>query len=167
MSYTEQQIAELVQPTKVHRNVYTDPEIFDLEMERIWARTWIYIAHESQVPEKGNYFTLNYGKVPVVMVRDNDDRIHVLHNRCGHKGVKLVDKPCGRIPAFRCCYHGWRFRLDGKLLGVPHMVGYEGTGFDKDDPQYSMQKLRSESYRGFVFATMNPNAPSDRQVATQ
>ena len=159
MSYTEQQIAEMVQPTKVHRNVYTDPEIFDLEMERIWARTWIYIAHESQVPEKGNYFTLNYGKVPVVMVRDNDDRIHVLHNRCGHKGVKLVDKPCGRIPAFRCCYHGWRFRLDGKLLGVPHMVGYEGTGFDKDDPQYSMQKLRSESYRGFVFATMNPDAP--------
>ena len=162
MSYTEEQIANLVHPTKVHRKVYTDPEIFDLEMERIWARTWIYIGHESQVPEKGNYLTLNYGKVPVVMVRDNDDNVRVLHNRCGHKGAKLVDKPCGKIPAFRCCYHGWRFRLDGKLLGVPHMAGYEGTDFDKDDPQYSMQKLRSESLRGFVFATMNDDVPDLR-----
>ena len=162
MSYTEEQIADLVHPTKVHRKVYTDPDIFDLEMERIWARTWIYIGHESQVAEKGSYLTLNYGKVPVVMVRDNDDKVHVLHNRCGHKGAKLVDKPCGRIPAFRCCYHGWRFRLDGKLLGVPHLAGYEGTDFDKDDPQYSMQKLRSESLRGFVFATMNDDAPDLR-----
>jgi phenylpropionate dioxygenase-like ring-hydroxylating dioxygenase large terminal subunit len=159
MSYTEEQIADLVQPTKVHRKVYTDPEIFDLEMERIWAKSWIYIGHESQVPEKGSYITLNYGKVPVVMVRDGDSHVHVLHNRCGHKGAKLVDKPCGKIPAFRCCYHGWRYRLDGKLLGVPHMQGYEGTDFDKDDPQYSMQKMKSESYRGFVFATMNPDGP--------
>lgn len=162
MSYTEEQIADLVQPTKVHRKVYTDPEIFDLEMERIWAKSWIYIGHESQVPEKGNYITLNYGKVPVVMVRDNDNNVHVLHNRCGHKGAKLVDKPCGKIPAFRCCYHGWRFRLDGKLLGVPHMQGYEGTDFNKDDPQYSMQKMKSESYRGFIFATMNPGGPDVR-----
>ena len=162
MSYTEEQIANLVQPTRVHRNVYTDPEIFDLEMERIWAKSWIYIGHESQVPETGNYFTMNYGKVPVVMVRDNDSHVHVLYNRCGHKGVKLVDKPCGKIPAFRCCYHGWRYRLDGKLLGVPHLQGYEATGFDKDDPQYSMQKMRSESLRGFVFATMNPDAPDLR-----
>jgi phenylpropionate dioxygenase-like ring-hydroxylating dioxygenase large terminal subunit len=159
MSYTEEQIADLVQPTKVHRKVYTDPEIFDLEMERIWAKSWIYIGHESQVPEKGSYITLNYGKVPVVMVRDGDSHVHVLHNRCGHKGAKLVDKPCGKIPDFRCCYHGWRYRLDGKLLGVPHMQGYEGTDFDKDDPQYSMQKMKSESYRGFVFATMNPDGP--------
>jgi phenylpropionate dioxygenase-like ring-hydroxylating dioxygenase large terminal subunit len=162
MSYSETEIADLVHPTKVHRKVYTDPEIFDLEMERIWAKTWIYIGHESQVPEKGSYLTLNYGKVPVVMVRDNDDKVHVLHNRCGHKGAKLVDRPCGKIPAFRCCYHGWRFRLDGKLLGVPHLQGYEGTDFDKDDPQYSMQTLRSESFRGFVFATMNDNAPDVR-----
>lgn len=160
MSYSEADIAGLVEPTRVHRSVYTDPEIFDLEMERIWAQSWIYIGHESQVPEPGNFFTLNYGKVPIVMVRDNDRRVHVLHNRCGHKGAKLVDTPCGRIPAFRCCYHGWRYRLDGKLLGVPHLEGYEGTAFDIEDPAYSMQKLaRYESYRGFVFATMNPNAP--------
>jgi len=158
MSYNEQEIANLVQPTRVHRNVYTDPEVFDLEMQRIWVKSWIYIGHESQVAAKGDYMTLSYGKFPVVMVRDNDDQVHVLHNRCGHKGTKLVDKPCGKIPGFRCCYHGWRYRLDGKLLGVPHLQGYDGTDFDKDDPQYSMQQLRAESVRGFVFATMNPDA---------
>ena len=81
MSYSEKEIAALVEPNRVHRRVYTDPEIFDIEMERIWAKSWIYIGHESQVPEPGNFFTLNYGKVPVVMVRDNDNEVHVLHNR--------------------------------------------------------------------------------------
>jgi len=163
MSYSEADIAGLVEPTRIHRNVYTDPEVFDLEMERIWARSWIYIGHESQVPEPGNYITLNYANVPVVMVRDNNKDVHVLHNRCGHKGAKLVDTPCGKVPAFRCCYHGWRYRLDGKLLGVPHLEGYEGTEFDKDDPQYSMQKLaRYESFRGFVFASMSPDVPDLR-----
>ena len=160
MSYSSKDIENLVQPTRFHRSLYTDPEIFDLEMERIWASSWIYIGHESQVPEPGSYMTLNYGKMPVVMVRDKKNQVHVLHNRCGHKGAKVVDLPCGKIGGFRCCYHGWTYRLDGKLLGVPHMAGYEGTGFDKDDPQYSMQKLaRYDSHRGFVFATMNPGAP--------
>ena len=131
MSYSNKQLRELIQPTRYSRKVYTDPEIFELEMERIWARSWIYIGHESQVPEPGSYVTLKYGKMPVVMVRDKNQKVHVLHNRCGHKGTKLVDQPCGKIGGFRCCYHGWTYRLDGKLLGVPHMAGYEGTGFDK------------------------------------
>lgn len=160
MSYNRQQLSELVQPTYLHRKVYTDPEIFDLEMERIWGGAWIYIGHESQVPNPGDYFTLNYGCMPVVMVRDKHNKVHVLHNRCGHKGTKLVDKPCGRVNAFRCCYHGWTFALDGKLTGVPHMKGYENTGFDKNDPRYDMQKLTQyDSYRGFVFATMSASAP--------
>ena len=160
MSYNRQQLSELVQPTYLHRKVYTDPEIFDLEMERIWGGAWIYIGHESQVPNPGDYFALNYGRMPVVMVRDKHNKVHVLHNRCGHKGTKLVDKHCGRVNAFRCCYHGWTFALDGKLTGVPHMKGYENTGFDKNDPQYDMQKLTQyDSYRGFVFATMSASGP--------
>jgi phenylpropionate dioxygenase-like ring-hydroxylating dioxygenase large terminal subunit len=160
MSYTNSEIDKLVTPTKIHRAVYTDPEIFDLEMKRIWGGAWIFIGHESQIPSAGDYTTLNIGKTPIVMVRDKQRQIHVLHNRCGHKGAKLVDKQCGKVGGFRCCYHGWTYRLDGKLLGVPHMAGYEGTGFDKEDPRYSMQKFaRYESYRGFVFATLDPSAP--------
>lgn len=161
MSYTNDEISQLVTPTRIHRTVYTDPAIFDLEMERIWGKAWIYIGHESQVPEAGSYVTLQMGKYPVVMVRDRERQVHVLFNRCGHKGAKLVDKPCGSTGhGFTCCYHGWSYQLDGTLVGVPHMKGYEGTGFDKSDPQYSMQKLaRYQSYRGFVFATMDKNAP--------
>ena len=161
MAYTNSELDQLVTPTRVHRKVYTDPEIFELEMARIWGKAWIYIGHESQVPEPGSYVTVQMGKFPVVMVRDRSNAVHVLFNRCGHKGAKLVDKPCGNTGSgFHCCYHGWSYRLDGKLTGVPHMAGYEGTGFDRDDPQYSMQKLaRYQSYRGFVFATMDMNAP--------
>lgn len=161
MAYDSAALATLVQPTRLHRRVYTDPGIFELEMERIWGKAWIYIGHESQVPNAGDYFTLQMGLMPVVMVRDRAGAVHVLYNRCGHKGAKLVDKPCGNIGGgFVCCYHGWSYQLDGRLVGVPHMSGYEGTGFDKSDPQYSMQKLEQyDSYRGFVFASMDRNAP--------
>jgi len=161
MSYTHSELDRLVEPKRIHRKVYTDPAIFDLEMERIWGRSWIYIGHESQVPDAGSYVTLQMGKMPVVMVRDRAGKVHVLYNRCGHKGAKLVDKPCGNTGGgFVCCYHGWSYELNGRLVGVPHMTGYAGTGFDKSDPQYSMQKLaRYESYRGFVFASMDAAAP--------
>ena len=159
MRTDEVQLSELVQPTRLHKDIYISPDVFELEMERIWDNAWVYIGHDSQVPKAGDYITLNYGRMPVVMVRDRQDQVHVLHNRCGHKGAKLVDQPCGKVNAFRCCYHGWTYKLDGTLVGVPHMAGYEGTGFDKSDPQYSMASLRSESHRGFVFATLNADPP--------
>ena len=158
MNFSNAEIDGLVTPTHIHRRVYTDPGVFDLEMERIWGRAWIYVGHESQVPVAGDYVTVQLGRTPAVMVRDKNNQVHVLHNRCGHKGAKLVDKPCGRIGGFRCCYHGWTYRLDGKLLGVPHPGGDEGTPFDKDDPKYSMQKFaKYDSHRGFVFATLDPD----------
>lgn len=161
MSYTNSQLDQLVTPTKIHRKVYTDPAIFDLEMERIWGKSWIFIGHESQVPDPGSYITLQIGKIPLVMVRDREGGVNVLLNRCGHKGAKLVDKPCGNTGGgFRCSYHGWGYRLCGKLVGVPYGKGYENTGFDKNDPQYSMQPLaRQGSHRGFVFATLDASAP--------
>ncbi|MEZ5546720.1 MAG: aromatic ring-hydroxylating dioxygenase subunit alpha [Pseudomonadales bacterium] len=161
MKYSNQALSQLIEPTRVHRKVYLDPDIFDLEMARIWGSAWIYIGHESQVKTPGEYATAIIGnKVPVIMVRDKDGKVHVLHNRCGHKGAKLVDQASGKVSAFRCCYHGWTYRIDGKLVGVPNMPGYEGTGFNKNDPQYSMQKVAQYgSYRGFVFATLDPNAP--------
>lgn len=159
---SNQELAGLVEPTRLHKRLYLDPEIFELEMERIWGQAWIFIGHESQVPEPGDFFTtlINH-KVPVVMVRDKTGTVHVLHNRCGHKGAKLVESRQGNVRgAFRCPYHGWTFRHDGSLLKVPNESGYEGTGFDSSDPCYSMQSVaRVDSYRGFVFATLSPRAP--------
>jgi phenylpropionate dioxygenase-like ring-hydroxylating dioxygenase large terminal subunit len=154
--------SQVVTPTRVHRSLYTDPDLFELEMTRIWGQAWIFIGHESQVPNTGDYFTTNINhNIPVVMVRDKSGTVQVLHNRCGHKGAKVVEARSGNARgAFRCSYHGWSYRHDGSLLKVPNEAGYDGTGFDSANPCYSMQPLaQAESYRGFVFATLSPNAP--------
>ncbi len=159
---SDKEIGSLVTPTRIHKRLYLDPDIFELEMEQIWGQAWIFIGHESQVPQTGDYFTTNINhKVPVVMVRDKTGEVHVLHNRCGHKGAKMVENRAGNSRgAFRCAYHGWSFQHDGKLLKIPNADGYDGTGFDLNDPCNNMQALaQAESYRGFVFATLSPAAP--------
>ncbi|QIB64526.1 aromatic ring-hydroxylating oxygenase subunit alpha [Kineobactrum salinum] len=161
-SISNSEIASLVEPARLHKRLYLDPDIFELEMERIWGQAWIFIGHESQVPQTGDFFTTNIThKIPVVMVRDKSGAVHVLHNRCAHKGAKLVEKREGNVRgAFRCAYHGWSYRHDGSLLKIPNESGYEGTGFDLNSPCNNMQKLAQvESYRGFVFATLSPEAP--------
>ncbi len=161
-SIPDRNFDSLVTPTRLHRSLYTDPDIFELEMERIWGEAWIYIGHESQIPEPGDYFTTNINhKMPVVMIRAKDHTIHVLHNRCGHKGAKVVESRSGHVRgALRCAYHGWTYRFDGSLQKVPNEKGYEGTGIDLSDPCYSMQPLaQTSSYRGFVFATLSQSAP--------
>ncbi|MGD9799488.1 MAG: aromatic ring-hydroxylating dioxygenase subunit alpha [Parvularculaceae bacterium] len=153
-------VASLVEPDRVHRSVYTDPRVFDLEMERIWHRTWIYVGHESQVKEPGQYYATSIGKQPVLLTRHADGNFYVLYNRCAHKGALLVGDRCGKLKELRCCYHGWRFDFDGKLLGIPLEQGYDDTRFNRDGEEANMSRAaRAESYRGFVFASLSPDAP--------
>jgi phenylpropionate dioxygenase-like ring-hydroxylating dioxygenase large terminal subunit len=162
MPYTEEQIANLVEDKRIHKNVYVDQEVFEIEMERIWGSAWIFIGHESQVPKPGDYTTqlINH-KIPVLMIRDRDMKVHVLHNRCGHKGARVVTKDKGNSMPLRCAYHGWTFDCDGSLKGIPNERGYDNTGFDMKDPCYGMMKVAQyESYRGFIFATLSKDAPS-------
>lgn len=162
MPLSNAEIAGLVEERRVHKRVYIDPDVFELEMERIWGQAWIYIGHESQVPNAGDYFTTNINhKVPVVMVRDKNAEVHVLHNRCGHKGAKIVETRTGNARgAFRCAYHGWTYQHDGQVIKIPNEAGYENTGFDLKDKCNNMQKVaQSASYRGFVFATLSADAP--------
>jgi 2-chlorobenzoate 1,2-dioxygenase len=145
----------LVREGRVHRRVYTDPEVFAAEMARVWSRAWIYVGHESQVPEPGAFLTTTIGTEPVVMTRDAAHRIHVLYNRCAHKGAKVATRPCGKASVLRCPYHGWSYDLDGTLNTVPHAVGLEGTGFDRDDPLYRLRPVANVAeYAGFVFAQL-------------
>lgn len=156
-SYSNEELASLVESNRVHRDVYLDPEIFELEMERIWGKAWVFIGHESQVKNPGDFISTTIGKEPVLMVRDKQGAVNVIYNRCGHKGAKVMAKPCGNTAMFRCPYHGWTFQLDGKLNATPHKCGYDNTDFDPTDPQYSMQPVaRVESHRGFVFASLSP-----------
>ena len=112
-------VAVLIEPGRVHRDVYTDPEIFELEMERIFGRAWLYVGHASQVREPGDYITTELGRQPVIMVRHRDGAIHVLLNRCTHRGAKVVNERKGNASRLICCYHGWSFDTDGRLASVP------------------------------------------------
>src|SRR5262249_13400722 len=131
-------LARLVEPDRVHRSIYVDPAIFDLEMERIFGRAWVIVGHESQVPNPGDYFTTIIGREPVIMVRQADGSIRVLYNRCGHRGAKIIGDRSGNVRFFRCCYHGWTFRTDGQVHSVPMRHGYDGTAFDPNNQAFWM-----------------------------
>lgn len=160
---TQTALRDLVQATRVHRSVYTDPDIFELEMDRVWGQAWIYIGHESQVPKAGDFITTEIGRDPVIMVRGDDDRVHVVFNRCGHKGAKVTAKCSGSTDYFRCPYHGWTYRKDGGLRGVPAREGYDDTDFDMGDAKLGLAPLAQvDDVRGFVFATKSMAAPGLR-----
>ncbi|HEX7008200.1 MAG TPA: Rieske 2Fe-2S domain-containing protein [Alphaproteobacteria bacterium] len=161
MSYVDtEELRRCIQPGRVHRRVYTDPAIFDLEMERIFGRAWIYIGHESQVKNPGDYWQARIGRKPVVMTRHTDGKIYVLHNQCPHRGAQVLACEHGHAEEFRCCYHGWTFHTDGRLKAVPLMKDYP-PHFDPQSPKTAMVQVpRVADYRGFVFASLAETGPS-------
>src|SRR6185437_10115487 len=147
-------------PGRVHRQIDSDPAIFDLEMQRIFGQAWIYIGHESQVKNPGDYFATQIGRRPVVMVRDENGDLCVIHNQCAHRGAMVVATEKGNAPEFTCCYHGWTYHLDGRIKGVPLNHGYP-SDFDAKNPKVAMNAVkRVKSYRGFVFASEAADGPS-------
>jgi len=146
-------VRALVRETEVHRDVYTDPEIFDLEMEHVFGTSWVYLGHASQVPGIGDFFTTTLGIRPVVMVRHTDNSIRVLHNRCPHKGTRVANEQCGNVGRFfRCPYHAWSFRTDGSIAAIPLPGGYDGTGLAESMAAQGMQPVRHvRVYRDFIF----------------
>lgn len=159
-SLSDSEIGDLVQPMRVHRSVYSDPALFELELERIFARAWCYVGHESQVAQPGSFLRASIARRPLVVVRNDKGGISVLHNRCGHRGALVVAATTGRVKGFRCPYHAWTFRTDGSLQAVPCKAGYEGTGFDATDPALGMLPVaRVGVYRGFIFASLAADGP--------
>ena len=146
--------AGLVGEDRVHGSLYTDPQVFDQEMDRIFRRGWVFVGHESEVPATGDWVTRRIGREPVLMVRDRDRKLQVLANRCAHRGTALCWQERGNSRSFQCTYHGWTFALDGSLLGVPHR-----GGFDRDKADLALDRPgQVESHRGFVFANLSGDA---------
>jgi benzoate/toluate 1,2-dioxygenase subunit alpha len=154
-------IRKLVREAEVHRDVYVDQELFQLEMEHLFANTWVYVGHDSQAPKAGDFYTTTIGVEPVIMVRHTDGTIKVLRNRCPHKGVKVANETCGNTGKFfRCPYHAWTFRTDGSLLSIPLKKGYDDTGFDRSNAAHGLGAIKNvHNYRGFVFAKINDVGP--------
>ena len=152
-----EQLAMLVQPDRVHRSVYADPAIFELEMERVFGRAWLLLGHESQARSPGDYFTTRMGREPVIVVRKDDREIGVLVNRCAHRGSTVCAEGRGHVERFVCPYHGWSYERGGALMAVPLASSF---------PQGRLAELRLKAaprvatYRGFVFASLSAKGES-------
>src|SRR5262245_27145757 len=156
-------LSKAVEPDRVRRELYTDPAVFELEMQRIHETVWIYCGHLSQIPKSGDYYTVQIGRQPMIMVRKSDGGVAVLYNRCPHRGNMICGDMKGNTGEFfRCSYHAWTFHQDGKLKNIPMMEsGYQGTRWGRDNPDCNMKRAaRVENYRGFVFASLAADGPS-------
>lgn len=151
----------LVRPHEVHRDIYRCPRVFELEMQRLWARAWLYVGHDSQVPEPDDHVALSLGAQPVLMLRRDDGGIAVLHNRCAHRGAPLAAEGPGRAQRLlRCPYHGWAYRFDGRLAGLPQRAGYDDTDFETSTAARGLTPYGEVAvHRGFVFARAQAGGP--------
>ncbi|MDB5829756.1 MAG: Rieske (2Fe-2S) domain protein [Variovorax sp.] len=149
-------IAALVQEDRVHRDLYLSEELFALEQEQLFANTWLYAGHTSQVPNAGDYWALELAGKPVMLVRQPDGRVRVFYNRCAHKGSRLVTDEHGNTGKFfRCPYHAWTYKLDGAPLGMPLKSGYEGTRLSACESGQGLVEVKNTVvYRDFVFVRM-------------
>ncbi|MDX2308350.1 MAG: aromatic ring-hydroxylating dioxygenase subunit alpha [Hyphomicrobium sp.] len=134
---------------------YQSREIFDLDMQAIFGRHWIYAGTEADIPEPGDYFTVPMGSLSIVVVRDDDMEIRAFHNVCRHRGARLCDGHKGTVGNIVCPYHQWTYNLSGQLIFNQHM----GDGFDLS--QYSLKKVHAGSVAGLIFICLADEPPAD------
>jgi benzoate/toluate 1,2-dioxygenase alpha subunit len=143
---------------RVHSSVYTDPEVFELEMRAIFEGSWIYLAHENEIPQPGDFRTGRMGRQPIIITRGEDDSINVLINSCRHRANAVCREERGNAMSFRCPYHAWVYTNKGQLIGVADRPRYSE---DFDAAEYSLVKVpRVDSYRGLIFASLSEDVPS-------
>lgn len=161
------QLSTLIRPDGIHRDVYVDESVYRIEQARLWRRAWIFAGHASQIPQAGDYITIDIAHEPLVMVRRHDGTVHVLRNRCAHKGAKLVSAPAGNVgKVFRCPYHAWTYRTDGSLLAPPMREGYAGTTFQACEASKGMTPVPGLAvHRGFVFVRLSDSGLSFEEYA--
>ena len=147
---------QIVLDDRVDGRAYTDPAVFDAELDAIFRRSWVFVGHESEVPGAGDWVARRLGREPVIMVRDRGGRVHVMANRCSHRGVLLCQEAAGSARSFSCIFHGWTYGLDGTLKGVP-----QPGGMCRDKAELGLARPgQTASYRGFVFADASGQAGS-------
>lgn len=142
----------------VGRGIFIDPEIYEQELEQIFARCWLYLCHDSQIARRGDFFTTYMGEDPVLVVRDTDGKVGAFLNVCRHRGNRLCRADDGNAASFTCAYHGWTYRNDGKLVGVPYLK--EAYHNELDREQWGLQPVAQlDQYKGLWFATFDTAAP--------
>ncbi len=144
---------------QISREIFVNDAIYAQEQERLFARAWLFVGHESQVPNPGDFFVSGMGEESVILCRDRAGEIHVFLNSCRHRGMKVCRYDEGNTPVFTCPYHGWSYGTDGKLVGVPYFrEAYHST---LDRSQWGLVEVAQLcNYKGAIWATWDPAAPS-------
>lgn len=137
---------------RVARDLFTEPELFDLEMELIFEKVWIYACHESEIAQPNDFITMRAGRQPLIITRDGNGELHALINACQHRGATLTRVGKGNQSTFTCPFHAWCYKSDGRLVKVKAPGEYP-EGFDK--ATRGLKKARIESYKGFVFISLD------------
>lgn len=141
---------------RCRRDIFTDPALFELEMRHIFEGNWVYLAHESQIPETDDYFTTWIGRKPILITRDKAGELHAMVNACAHRGATLCRRKQGKKASFTCPFHGWTFNNTGKLLKVKDgKNGAYPEGFNQNGSHDLPLLPRFESYKGFLFGSLN------------
>ena len=143
---------------EIDRRIFSDPAIFELEMEHIFGRAWLFLCHESQLRDAGDFFEAPMGRDNVLVVRQKDGGLKALLNTCMHRGNAVCRAEEGNTKNFMCTYHGWTYDLSGKLVGVPGLKQLYNNELDRSE--HGLREVAQlGSYKGFVFATMDATAP--------
>ncbi len=161
IAYRDEEMLRMVDPATgtVDRRMFAEQDLYELELERIFARAWNFIAHDSQIPNPGDFFMTFIGEDRVICVRDNDGNPQVLVNTCRHRGNAVCRAEEGHATSFMCTYHGWTYNLKGALVGVPGFKEVYHEELDRENWGL-IKAAQVETYKGFVFATMDPAAPT-------
>jgi PAH dioxygenase large subunit len=139
--------------------VFSSEELFQLECDKLFTTTWLFLAHESEIPEPGDYVVRYMGAVdPIILVRGEDGKIRAFNNICRHRGMRVCRAEMGNASHFRCTYHGWTYNNKGDLIGVPAQKEAYGDSLDKDE--LGLKELRIDSFQGLIFGNFDETAPS-------
>jgi len=136
--------------------IHVDPEVYALEIDKIFGQCWLFLAHESEIPSPGDYVTRTMGEDPVIVARGEDGRVRVFLNFCRHRGMRVCRSELGNTSHFRCPYHGFTYLNTGTLVGVPFQQEAYGDALDKSE--LHLHEARTEAYQGLIFATWNGRA---------
>lgn len=142
----------------ISREIFVSEDLYQREQEQIFARCWLFVGHESQVPNPGDYFVSCMGEEGVIVVRDHHRQLHVFLNTCRHRGMKVCRYDEGNTTLFTCPYHGWSYGTDGRLAGVPYFEEAYRSRLDKS--RWGLISVAQiENYHGTIWATWDPDAP--------
>jgi phenylpropionate dioxygenase-like ring-hydroxylating dioxygenase large terminal subunit len=151
-------LRETVQPEKgiIPAYLLGNPTVYDVEHEKVFLKTWVFVGHESEVPNAGDFMTRELSGYSIIITRDKEGEIHAFHNMCTHRGMKLCRADKGNKSSFTCPYHGFNFKNTGELIGVPLEKNIYGGQLDRS--KMGLHKVKLESYKGLLFGTWNDEA---------